>query len=367
MAKIKELMENKLYKMIAIVIGVVLIFVIIILVVMLLMGGRSSNFSQLEEKIVSAGKKYYNEHSELLPKNVGESSEVDAAVLAENKYMKSIDKLSPKGSTCSGKLVVKNVSNNYFYQAFVNCGDSYSTISIGDYIKAHESTVDIGTGLYQNNGSYIFRGEEPNNYIEFADRIYRIVKINEDSTLDVIATEKKTRVSWDDRYNQDRKGNEGINDYSVSRVRDYLLEYINSDDFSDDDRSMLEPFSVCIGKVGDGSLNIYGEECNSTLDNQIIGLLPVSSFSYASLDSNCTSVTSGSCANYNYLSKTTYNWWTSTADSESSHRVYSINGSSSAYLSRAASYGNPREVLRITSNAVYVEGNGTETNPYVIK
>lgn len=367
MAKIKELMENKLYKMIAIVIGIVLAFVIIILVVMLLMGGRSSNFSQLEGKIVSAGKKYYDEHSELLPKNIGESSEVDASLLAENKYMKSIDKLSPKGSTCSGKLVVKNVNNNYFYQAFVNCGDSYSTISIGDYIKAHESTVEIGTGLYENGGSYIYRGESPNNYIKFANRIYQIVRINDDSTLDVIATDKKAKVAWDDRYNQERERNDGINDYSVSRVRDHLLEYVNSEDFSDDDRMMMEPFSLCVGKVDGSSQVIYNEECTSTVDNQIIGLLPVSLYTYASLDENCTTVSSGTCSNYNYLSKYTYNWWTMTADSETTYRVFSVGGTSGIYINRAASYAIPRDVIRITNNAVYVEGTGTETNPYVIK
>ena len=364
---IKELMENKLFKMLALVMGLILVLIIIIVIVMSLTGGRVSSYSGLENKLITAAKRYYQDNSSSLPTTIGTTSEVNDVTLVEGKYIKSMDKLAPKGSSCSGKVIVKNVNNSYFYQAFVNCGDSYNTTVISDYIKSHTSTVSTGTGLYQNNGSYIYRGENPNNYIKFAGRIYRIVKINDDSTLDIIATEKQDRVVWDDRYNQQRGNNDGINTYSISRVRDSLLSYVNSSAFTDAERNMLVPHTLCIGKVDENNDIVYGSECNETLENQIIGLLPLSSFTYASIDTTCRKPLDGTCQNYNYLSDVEFNWWTLTADSNSTHRVYSVSSESEAYTTRAASLSNQREVIRITENAVYVSGNGTQTDPYIVK
>lgn len=364
---IKELMEKKLFKVLTLVIGIILVLIIVVIIVMSLTGGRASNYQQLENKLISAAKSYYQDNSDNLPATLGTATEVSDVTLVEGKYIKKMEKLSPKGSTCSGKVVVKNVNNGYFYQAFVNCGSNYNTTVISDYIKSKTSTVTTGAGLYENNGSYIYRGENPNNYIKFANRLYRIVKINSDSTIDIISTEKKERVVWDDRYNQDRKNEDGINNYSVSRVRDTLLTYVNSNAFSDSERGMLEPYTLCIGKMNEEDEVIYGSECSETLENQIIGLLPISSYVYASIDATCRSPLDGTCRNYNYLSGVAYNWWTLTADASSTHRVFSVSAESSAYTTRASSSSNPREVLRLTDNTVYVSGTGTQTDPYIVK
>ena len=364
---IKEIMEKKIFKILSLIIGVILVLIIVVIIVMSLTGGRASSYQQLENKLISAAKSYYQDNKDKLPVTLGKTTEVSDVTLTEGKYIKNMEKLSPKGSTCSGKVVVKNVNNGYFYQAFVNCGSSYNTTVISDYIRSKTSTVTVGAGLYENSGNYVYRGENPNNYIKFADRLYRIVKINSDSTIDIISTEKKDRVVWDDRYNQDRESEDGINTYSISRVRDALLAYVNSDSFSDSERSMLEPHTLCIGKMNEETEVGYGSECSETLENQIIGLLPLSSYVYASIDATCRKPLDGTCQNYNYLTEVEFNWWTLTADASSTHRVFSVSAESSAYTTRASSLSNPREVLRLTNNTVYVSGTGTQTDPYIVK
>lgn len=363
---IKELMENKLFKMLALVIVITLVVIIVILIITLFTGGRVSNYQQLENKLISAARSYYQDNESLLPSSIGAKSEVSSVTLSEGKYIKSLEKIAPNSSTCSGKVVVKNVNNGYFYQAFLNCGDSYNTTAVSDYIKGHTSVVSTGTGLYENNGNYIYRGETPNNYIKFANRLYRIVKINSDSTMDIIATEKKERVVWDDRYNQERDSGEGINTYSVSRVRDTLLNFVNSEAFTDTDRSMLEPYTLCTGKVNPEAEVPYGSECSETIENQIVGLLPISSYIYASIDPDCKKAGDGTCQNYNYL-VIDFNWWTLTADQTTTHRVFNVGSYSSAYVTRASLEASPREVLRLTENTVYVSGTGTQADPYIVK
>ena len=59
--------------------------------------------------------------------------------------------------------------------------------------------------------------------------------------------------SWDDRYNSEVGYNRGINNYGTSRVRESLESLYESNDedeaiLSDDDRSKLVSFDLCISK-----------------------------------------------------------------------------------------------------------------------
>ena len=71
---------------------------------------------------------------------------------------------------------------------------------------------------------------------------------------------------------------------------------------------MIE-FTLCIGSRNDeGTSKNNSEECQKKLPNQKVGLLTLSDYLYASLDSNCKKVTDRSCTNYNYLVMKT-DWW----------------------------------------------------------
>lgn len=363
---IKKLLENKLFRILALAVVGVIFLVIIIVIVMSARGKRLTGYEALEEKLISVAKEYYQDNQDQLPKEIGGKVEVQSTTLTQEKYMKDIAKISPKGATCNGRVVVKNVNQKYFYQAFVDCGEDHQTTTLSNYVKKNEQIVSSGSGLYENNGSYIYRGELLNNYLKFAGRLYRIVQFNHDGTVQIISTERTERIVWDDRYNQDREENSGINDYRLSRVRDTLLNRVNSDAFSDVDRNMLEPFGLCVGKVLSDAPVALGSECSDVLDGQVIGLLPVSSYVYASLDASCKTPLDGTCQNYNYL-VSNYNWWTATGDITNTYKTFVVQMSGSLYNTRSSSEAVVREVLRLTENVVYVSGNGSLENPYIIK
>ncbi len=363
----RKLLENKMFMMLM---GGIVVLVIVIIVVSVMSSfktGRVKTFSELEARLISAAEEYYKDEASRLPNTVGSTTTISASSLSTDGYIKSLEDISPKGSICSGEVVVKNVNGNHLYQAYLDCGTSYSTVQVSDYILENQSVVASGAGLYQNGDSYYYRGENPNNYITFAGMSYRIVKINADGTMDIIANEKRTRAEWDDRYNNERESNVGVNTYSLSRAKESLLAYINSESLSDADRLMLEPFSLCVGKVSENSTYSLEQECSSKLDNELVGLLPLSNYLYASLDSSCVSVMAGSCENYNYLANYTSNWWTLTADADSTYKVFDVYSGGGVGLVRASNSYGLREVIRLTDQAVYVSGDGTETNPYTIK
>ena len=71
------------------------------------------------------------------------------------------------------------------------------------------------------------------------------------------------------------------------------------------------------------------------------------------------------CNNYNYLTNYSNSFWLITADSESTFKGYKF--SSGITQTRLATSGVARIVLNITKNSVYVSGNGTYNDPYIIK
>ena len=132
--------------------------------------------------------------------------------------------------TCTATVIVSYAGGEYRYTPLLNCGDKYKTITLTSYIKDNEQKVFNGSGLYDLNGELVYRGENPNNYVEFANKEWRIVKITNDQVV-LILNEKNERVVWDDRFNANRNNNDGINNFSVSRIKDSLTSLYNNEKF----------------------------------------------------------------------------------------------------------------------------------------
>jgi len=168
--------------------------------------------------------------------------------------------------------------------------------------------------------------------------------------------------------NIDQKSNVGINDYTVSKIRDYLEKLYNGNVLLTNEAKLLvTSYDLKIGtRVGGDTDKTGSLESAVILEDQYIGLLPLYDFLNASIDENCTTSTARSCVNYNYLSKYKNSWWTSTPYTNNSYLVFRISDGS-AVISEARQSGYLRPVLYLTSDTMLVSGNGSKTNPYVVK
>ena len=157
--------------------------------------------------------------------------------------------------------------------------------------------------------------------------------------------------------------------YSKGEIT-YKENYIYNGDtlFSDKDKLTVVAHNLYVGKRSeDISYNDGSIEKSDVLENKYIGLLPLYDYINASLDNNCYSAITQSCANYNYLNGFDYNWWTMTGDSNSTHRIFRISSDGKISTSRAATSIYARPVIYLAKDAVYVGGNGTLDNPYLVK
>ena len=198
-------------------------------------------------------------------------------------------------------------------------------------------------------------------------QIGELLKIDEDGNIKLIHYDYKISFGetvWDDRYNINEKSSTGINDYEISRIREYLNTKLNDNSiFTKSDLSRLQKMDLCIGKRGDNDKSKDGStECSKVLEDQLIGLIQINEYYNTSLDQNCLTKDVYSCQNYNYLSRST---WSITAYSGDTKKIWA--NSSTPYKSTASTTRRVLPVITIKSDTIFDSGDGTSDNPYIIR
>ena len=217
----KDVGKKKLLMIAGAIVGLLVLIIIILLIFHAITGEKKLSYSEIEDKVLTAAKKYYNENKNALPENDGEQVVISDNTLTSAGYLKEMSKLTNKtGSTCSANVYVTNINSEYRYTVKLDCGKDYSKKTLSEYIKENVEKVYSGDGLYELNGELVYRGDTPNNYIKIDKRLYRIVKITDDKVTIIVDSDRITTKTWDDRYNIEKDSEYGINDFTISRIKE---------------------------------------------------------------------------------------------------------------------------------------------------
>ena len=347
-------------------IGIILLLIMILFTLKLMTNTKISS-KEFESRLKTAATKYYKKEKDKLPKINGEKVYISIDNLVSKGYIKSPSKLLKKGNTCTGGVNISNNNGYYLYQPVINCKD-YNTDLLYKRILKDNPVTNYRDGLYKVNDYYLFRGENLNNYVSFANKNWRILRINKDNTIRIILIDSLESVTWDNRYNIDKKESSGKNNFEISRIKQTLIDYFNNkrgNIFTNEVKPLIVPTELCIGAKNELSTSMDGTvECSKKTEKMALGLLQVNEYPIISLDENCKQLFDTSCRNYNFLAKL-YGFWTLTADSKSTYEAYKIDGTVRSMIT--SSYSQPRLVLNITADALYSKGTGTENDPYIIK
>lgn len=373
--------DKKILKIIGITIGIIIILIVGALLINLLLKERY-DYRGIEKKMVSASKEYYNSNKTYLPQIEGNTTEVTLETLVSSEYMKNPGEyLGNKDVSCTGRVTVTKLEDNYRYAPYLDCGAKYKTTYLAS--KLRENIVTTGAGLYavdqyvgDKEGvknlvtNHIFKGEILNNYITVDDTMWRIVKVNNDDSIVLIFEGKDPEQLlydvWDDRYNADRESKDGINNYSVSRAREKLSSIYQGEFLPTELKNRLVKQNLCIGKrkeavtTNDGSI-----ECSTILAGEYLGLLPAYDYINASLDSNCKSLASQQCSNYNYLLEYDKSWWLLTTDADTTFKGYKAAGE--IVKSTISGDSRLRLVITLDPKTILTSGTGSQEDPYIVK
>ena len=364
-------MDQKLMKTLGVIIAGFVVFILILFLIASCTNTKYT-YEKLEEKMISIAKNYYESNEKELPSQDKDTrSYTLKKMISDGKLDELSELFDDENIKCDGNVTVTNNNGYYVYTPYLTCGNDYHTTYLKDKI-IENSLVESGAGLYETSSEYIFKGDVKNNYVSFANKTFRIIRINEDNTIRLMDNKGLAEVVWDSKYNSSVQDSNGVNDYiygdnlyaNIKVVSDNY--YNNNNVWTDENRSYITTQDLCIGKRSKSDITKDGStECSAKIENQLFGSLAVYEYLQASLDNNCTSTMSSSCTNYNWFTSIQSGFWTSTANVQATDSVFTIYKKPRTSL--CISYNNLNVVFNLTSNVVYVSGDGTKDNPYVFR
>ena len=235
--------------------------------------------------------------------------------------------------------------------------------------------VTSGDGLYKDiyeEDRYVYKGNNPDNYIELDDSLWRVLAIESDGTLKIIKKDSVANMLWDTGV-----GTWGYNNWARPAV---INSFLNNDFYnllSDDFKSLIQGHKWYTGAATHDNTDLAKqiEEEKSIIWEGNVGLISVSDYIKANSNINRCGNFHLNNTNYEICSQTNFliqpeRFWTITAYDKiilnSSSVVYRI-GATGGISSESAGY-NTSDVfpaMYLNSN-IKLNGSGTETNPYKI-
>ena len=366
---------KRMDKKFLIIIGMIIGLPILIIIFLAIFQGCSNSkisYEEYEEKLKSASQEYLSD-SQLEKLSEGETIKIGLDELVKSGKIKSPEDLV-KDETCDGNVVVRKNGSTIkeneggFFNYIVNLEcDNYKTLTLKESLM--QNVVTSEAGLYASSEGYVFKGQDVDNYINFFGNEYRIMSIDNQGILKLIKSEKEiSNKHWDIKYNVETQSASGKNIYKDSDVLQELLRlYSDPKNFTKAAKKHIVSKDLCVDSRNIEDLSkIKKSECNTVLENQVISLISVEDFSNASLDPECVDIKSKSCRNYNYLHKLHLNTWTHTAVANNTYEVYHL--SNGVVDAEYANKNLPLNIIiYIDGNEIYKEGDGSQSNPYVIK
>ena len=286
---------------------------------------------------------------------------------------------------------------------------------VDNSVDITDDVVTEGDGLYEDiyeEGRYIYRGQNPNNYIMFNDELWRIIAKETDGTYKIIRNDVLAKRPFDNQnrtasstYCADTSGcgvyaavdgtfssQSGSQSGTVtedSSIKTFLNDDYYVNNINSTAKGQMTSHSFNIGAVE--YLNQSGAEADS-IENNIagekmyqwtgnVGLANVSDILRASTNPLCTSASTSysnsTACNSNYLldkgAASTLYYWTINAYSRgsggNSDRVWRgyVAGSLAAlsYIPASGSGSAPRPVVFLKSD-ITLNGSGTSEDPFTI-
>ena len=350
------------------------IVILILLIVISSCSFKSGSYEDIEDEMVDAAKSYYETRTNKLPKKEDSVIKVTVSTLIEAELLDEIVDPTDEEITCNGYVEVTKIGKEYSYTPFLTCKGKYEPKHITDKIQSLKLD-ELSQGVYNIDGEYVYRGKYVKNYVKFAEKLWRIVKIDENGVASlVLATPTDDNYYWDSRYNSQEKSETGVNtNYLDTDIRKTLKTYYNKK-FTTDEKARMTSTNLCVGKyyINEDDYESSGEviskekDCSITKENEKIGLLTLHDYKNASLDEKCTNVLSKECSNFNYLSNSdSINTWTLNSTSNNTKDAFYIEGTidyDEAYSGR-----NINPVIYLTNKIIVVSGKGTKSNPYIVR
>ena len=98
-----------------------------------------------------------------------------------------------------------------YYYSKQNRVTKTGDVILSEAIINNSKLVDKGDGFHRDSDGYYFKGKVANNYVSFGNRIFRIIRINNDNTIRMVSENNVASFMWGTS-----------SEYQTSNVRNWL-------------------------------------------------------------------------------------------------------------------------------------------------
>lgn len=196
-----------------------------------------------------------------------------------------------------------------------------------DKLKRTINVSDVSGGLYIIEDEYIYKFNATKNYLWYSGQLWRILKINDDKTVDLVMDDSLTILN----------ASNGEKNY----IESYLTDFYNKLD---------SDFLVELSYCNDNFDNIDNIKCEEKKHTNIT-LLDIYTYHQAG-------------GNTSFLNNTSSFWLINKNSDE--HNWYINSDGSLAISDNIHSFGI-RPVVRLKKEIDLISGDGSKENPYIIK
>ncbi len=219
----------------------------------------------------------------------------------------------------------------HYYKIYNPKGSKQEPLATSIMKKA--SVVYEGAGIYKESGNYLYKGKDVNNYLKFSNLIWRIVKIANDNTVEIVLDDPLNIMAFDF----------GTSNFDDSDISDYLnsdfVKYLNTD--------QLDKVVVCNDEISD----LTKLTCDASTVNHYVKLPDVSDFLNSIAEDSYMTDENETLWLYNKKSKKEA--WYASGYNLSSSKMDVFNGI--------------KPVVVLKSTNTLLGGTGTKEDPYRVE
>ena len=261
-----------------------------------------------------------------------------------------------------------NITVTLNYEQATGATPPVETETAADQLK--ELVTTTGDGLYADTyeeGRYIYKGANPNNYITFSGETWRIISVESDNTIKIMRNESIGKMAWDDTNSNNWVRPATLNTYLNE-------EYLPT--LSDSDKVVSHNYSIGTVTWDNNDLADQINDENGTTWNGKVGLITASE--YLRANTNTAQCETFSLNNDNYSTCHSTNWmygavpsgymWTISPYASNANYVVCVGDFGTLYSGSNANYSlNGFVPVLYLSSDITLQGEGTSSNPYVIE
>ena len=226
-----------------------------------------------------------------------------------------------------------------YYYSKQNIAHKGNNQNLSEVIINSNKLITEGDGFHQDKEGYYFKGKVSNNYVSFANRMFRIIRINNDGSIKLITDDIAASFMWGDE-----------NTYSKSNLHNWLEK--TKEEHSGVYYDTIPSIDKFLVKT-DYSINILNENKitkSGEVESEYITTLTLNDY-----------ITENGMNSYVNNGKLSY----ILGMNSDKNYLYIEDDGSILEVDNLSSYG-VRPVITLKKNTISLYGDGSVDNPYTI-